>query len=223
MPLKVAQVGNLENIICDLNEVTRRIHQNETSFEQQPQRKLVVLKLQFQSQNLSRTTTSTKLVGVEVIRSNIENLPRTTTSTKLGGAEAIHIPIFLLIPSVTGPPRKKLTSTIQEASCRPTQTETHFSEKENLVSLINTPPMEHLITDSMTTALRPCLPTAYFHSQYPTKTLPPNKAGGVGIRMSPSGETPGMFLSHCPPIPTTKYARAPPRLSSIYLARFCVL
>ena len=34
MPLKVAQVGNLENIICDLNEVTRRIHQNNTSSEQ---------------------------------------------------------------------------------------------------------------------------------------------------------------------------------------------
>ena len=34
MPLKVAQVGNLENIICDLNEVTRRIHQNKISSEQ---------------------------------------------------------------------------------------------------------------------------------------------------------------------------------------------
>ena len=33
MPLQVAQVGNLENIICDLNEVTRRIHQNKTSSE----------------------------------------------------------------------------------------------------------------------------------------------------------------------------------------------
>ena len=136
MPLKVAQVGNLENIICDLNEVTRRIHQNKTSSEQQPQQKLAVLKLQFQSQNLSRTT----------------------TSTKLGGVEAIHVPISLPIPSVTGPPRKQLTSTIQDASCRPTQTQTCFSEKENLVSLINTPPKEHLITDNMT-ALRPCLST----------------------------------------------------------------
>ena len=107
MPLKVAEVGNLENIICDLNEVTRRMHQNKTSSEQQPQQKLAVLKLQFQSQNLSRTTTSIKLVGVEVIRSNIKNLPRTTTSTKLGGVEAIHIPISLPIPSVTGPPRKQ--------------------------------------------------------------------------------------------------------------------
>ena len=34
MPLKVAQVGNLENIICDSNEVTRRIHSNITSSEQ---------------------------------------------------------------------------------------------------------------------------------------------------------------------------------------------
>ena len=34
MPLKVAQVGNLENNIYDLNEVTRRIHQNKTSSEQ---------------------------------------------------------------------------------------------------------------------------------------------------------------------------------------------
>ena len=85
MPLKVAQVGNLENIICDLNEVTRRIHQNKTSSEQQPQQKLAVLKLQFQSQNLSRTTTSRNMVGIEVIRSDIKNFPRTTTSTKLGG------------------------------------------------------------------------------------------------------------------------------------------
>ena len=132
MPLKVAEVGNLENIICDLNEVTRRMHQNKTSSEQQPQQKLAVLKLQFQSQNLSRTTTSTKLVGVEVIRSNIQNLPRTTTSTKLGGVEAIHIPISLPIPSVTGPPRKHLTSTIQEASGRPTQTQTRFLRKKTL-------------------------------------------------------------------------------------------
>ena len=33
MPLKVAQVGNLENIICDLNEITRQIHQNKISSE----------------------------------------------------------------------------------------------------------------------------------------------------------------------------------------------
>ena len=140
-----------------LKRGTRRIHQNKMSFKQQPQQKLAVLKLQFQSQNLSRTTSPTKLVGVEVIRSNNKNLPRTTTSTKLGGVEAKHIPIFLPIPSVTGPPRKQLTSTIQKASCRPTQTQTRFPEKENLVSLINSPPKKHLITDNMTTWLRPCL------------------------------------------------------------------
>ena len=110
LPLKVAQVGNLENIICDLNEVTRRIHQNKTSSEQQPQQKLAVLKLQFQSRYLSWTT----------------------TSTKLGGVEAIHIPISLPIPSVTSTPRKQLTSTIQETSCRPTQTQTRFLRKKTL-------------------------------------------------------------------------------------------
>ena len=85
MPLNVAQIGNVENIICDLKDVTRRMHQNKKSFEQQPQQKLAVLKLQFQSQNLSRTTTSRNMVGIEVIRSDIKNFPRTTTSTKLGG------------------------------------------------------------------------------------------------------------------------------------------
>ena len=60
MPLKVAQVGYLENIICDLNRVTRWIHQNKTSSEQKPQQKLALLKLLFHSQNISRTTTSTK-------------------------------------------------------------------------------------------------------------------------------------------------------------------
>ena len=34
VPLKIAQVGNLENIICDLNEVTRRIPKIKTSSEQ---------------------------------------------------------------------------------------------------------------------------------------------------------------------------------------------
>ena len=105
MPLEVAQVGNLENITCDLNEVTRLIHQNKTSSEQQPQQKLAVLKLQFQSQNLSRTTSSTQLVGVDAIRSNI--------------------PCYTICN-------------------RPTQKQTHFSEKENRVSLINTPPKEHI-------------------------------------------------------------------------------
>ena len=31
MPLKVARVGDLESIVCDLNKVTRRIHQNKPS------------------------------------------------------------------------------------------------------------------------------------------------------------------------------------------------
>ena len=137
-----------------------------------------------------------------------------TTSTKLGGVEAKHIPIFLPIPSVTGPPRKQLTSTIQKASCRPTQTQTRFPEKENLVSLINSPPKKHLITDNMTTWLRPCLYRIIFTLNTPLKTPPPNKAGGVWDSDVPFCETPGMFLSHCPP---------PPRLSSIYLAGLCVL
>ena len=71
MPLKLAQVGNLGNIICDLNKVTRRIHHSKTCSEQQAQQKLAVLKLLFQSQNPSRTTTSTKSCGVEVIHSNL--------------------------------------------------------------------------------------------------------------------------------------------------------
>ena len=90
MPLKVAQVGNLENIICDLNEVTRRIHQIRLP----PNNSL--------NKNWPYWSYCSKLKTLP------ERQPQQNwTVLKL------YIPICLPIPSITGPPRMQLISMIQ--------------------------------------------------------------------------------------------------------------